>query len=283
MLSYINLATTALHSESATSKRIVQRATGLEGGGSPRQVLRPRPDAHGSIDTTKYTDGQLVVIEGECSGDTEEDAFAEWDTVKATLLATLPDGLDLKWQRGAGTELQRSVKLNSLTDPTVESVGTQLFYQAQLHSPDPRAYSQTEQSVSGDPLSSGGGGLVFDAAFNWQFSGSAGGQAEVVVGGSRATPPVLRAHGHVTSPQIVLEGTTDRIVLSGEIAQGDYIEIDCAESTVKLNGVTNRSKLLDDDESTFFTLPADTTSTLRLIGTNFSADAFLEVFWRDAH
>lgn len=288
MLSYITLGTESLHSESATSKRIAHSAQGLEALAAPRQTIRNRPSAHGAIDTTRYSEGQTVVIDGECSGDTVEDAFTEWDRVKAALLATLPDGGTLKWRRGGtGQELQRTVKLASLTDPVVDGVSTQLLYQAQLHSPDPRAYSQTLQTVVGNPLTAGGAGLTFPLTFPFVFTESSGGEASVTNGGSRGTLPVIDLFGFATSPAVILVETGERVQLEGQISAGEFIRLDFATQQALLNGTVDRRNLLDNVASTFFEIPAATAAqpsyTLRMTAQNVTAEAHLEASWRAAY
>ena len=284
MLDYLTLGDTPIHLDTAASKRIARQVAGLEALAAPRQTTRPRPSAHGSIDTTRYSDGQLIVVDAECAGDDEVEAFSEWDEVKAALLATLPDGSPLKWRRGAdGPELQRTVKLASLVDPPMDSIASQLVYQAQLHSSDPRAYSQTLQQIEGEALTDAGGGFTFPLTFPFTFTESSGGEAVCTNNGSRGSPPIVEIHGYATSPAVVLTETGERVQLTGEISAGEFIEIDFFERTVLLNGTTDRRNLLDNGASRFFELPREATSTVRLVATNWDAGAHVVVRFRDAY
>jgi hypothetical protein len=152
----------------------------------------------------------------------------------------------------------------------------------QLRQADPRAYSQTLATVVGDVLSVGGGGLLFPFLFPIMFSGSGGGVANVVNGGIAPTPPVIRVYGSVTAPEIVLLTTGERMVLTGEVPAGEYIELDHGARTVRIGGQTDRMSLLDDAASTFFDVPPGA-HAIRMLAGNFDLTAHLEVDMRAAY
>src|SRR4051812_5697557 len=51
-----------IHDE--TGLRLASKVNGLFGVGSPRDSRRVLPQAHGSVDETKFEDGRFVTIEG---------------------------------------------------------------------------------------------------------------------------------------------------------------------------------------------------------------------------
>jgi hypothetical protein len=126
-----------------TDSRHIYAATGLIGVTPPRQVVRPRPSAHGSINNTRNTEGRLIVLEGRLLGEqSATDMFTEFYTVAGAMLETLDYGEALlKWTIDGGASMQAMVKLHGELEPPVEVGPNILAYQAQLFAQDPRAYS----------------------------------------------------------------------------------------------------------------------------------------------
>ena len=179
-----NGAAVTLHAE--TGKRAISTASGLFGIESPRESRRPRPTGHGAIDETRWGDGRLIVVEGEVMSNVSvEDADTELHAVFKPMVETLDYGAALlKWRVGnTGLQLQRLVKLASDVDPPVQ-LGAIFAYQAQFFAEDPRAYSQTLQTVASTPLSTASGGLVFPMTFPLKFTPSGGGTATVTISGA---------------------------------------------------------------------------------------------------
>lgn len=292
MLSSVTLADkdgsdVVLHSSSATAKRVIMGASGLFGVSAVRQARRARPNAHGEINQSRYTGGKLISLQGEISSDVSiEDAISEFRTLSEPMLQTLDYGAALlKWTEGsAGLELQCEVKLADALDPPITAVGAYLVYQAQLLAEDPRAYSQDETSATGIALSVSGGGLTFPLTFPFTFATSGGGTVSIAIAGNRPTPPRYRIYGAITDPQIVILGAdSTRIVLSGAISAGDYLDIDVNARTVLLNGETNYAQLIEPSTTTWAELPAGETTNFQLVGSDFDANARLDVFARDAY
>ena len=270
----------ALHE---TSTRSLVRADGLVGIPGVRDSVRPWPNAHGSIDETRWMTDRLISLEGEVWGATYEEVFDEFGLLNKAFLDTLTnDGTLLKWTRGgAGTALQAEVKLAGPVQTSLAEGARLLRYQAQLRARDPRAYSQTQTTATGTVLSAAGGGLIFADPFPWVFGGSGGGLASISNTGDIPTPPVLRVYGAISAPIIRNVTTGESIVLTGSVSAGDYLEIDVEARTVKLNGGTSRLNLLDYQATTWFELPVGA-STLRLLGSSFDASARLDVLYRPA-
>jgi hypothetical protein len=219
MLDYIRLVvddeTTTLHE---TATRAVARAEGFVGIAPVRQSSRPKPQRHGSINRSRWVGERVYTVDGECWGDTPGDAEDEYGDIAAALFATLDPGTPgrLEWQlANGGLELQAEVKLGTATPPPLAGGAPFLQYQASLLAEDPRAYSQTETTAPGSPLSGIGGGKIYPYTYPREYNPVAGGNANLVVAGQAPTPPVLRVYGYCTSPQIVLESTGETIALTG--------------------------------------------------------------------
>ena len=264
-----------------SSARRVTAADGLAGMPGPRQVVRPLPQRHGAIDETAYMDGRTITIEGICTG-SQTGVWTQYDALVAAFYDAIGTGRLLKWTRaGSSLALQATVRFHdSMEAPLQVDNGLyQLPYSATFFAEDPRAYAQTETTVTGDVLSSAAGGLTFSAPFPWRFTPSSGGSASVTHAGTVPAPATLRIYGACSSPQVLLVSTGERIVLTGSVAAGDYIELDLQTRTVLLNGTTNRANLLDPASTDWFLIPKGS-STLRLVAATFDASARLDVLHR---
>lgn len=198
------------------------------------------------------------------------------------------DSPDCEWLGAVGSSssrsghaLQRLVKLDGDLDPPFQEGQAVLTYQAQFFSEDPRAYSQTLQLITGTALSASGGGRTIPTPFNYTYSSSGGGTASFTNAGNRPTPPIFRIYGMCVNPVIAIVGGSLKLSFLGTIANGDYLEIDVAKRTVKLNGASNRLNFLDSANTTWFELPKGT-SNLQLIAGTFDGTARLDVLGRSA-
>jgi hypothetical protein len=209
-----------------TAARHIYAATGLIGVTPPRQVVRPRPSAHGFINDTRNTEGRLIVLEGRLLGEqSATDMFTEFYAVAGAMLETLDYGEALlKWTIDGGDSMQALVKLHGELEPPVEVGPNVLAYQAQLLAQDPRAYSQSESSSTGDALSSAPGGWTFPR-----------------------TLPI-------------------RIALTGTVGAGNYLEVDVQNRTLLMNGTTAALNFLDAANTTWFELPKGTSTVQLIAG-----------------
>jgi hypothetical protein len=267
-----------------TDTRHVYAATGLIGVTPPRQVVRPRPSAHGFINDTRNTEGRLIVLEGRLLGEqSATDMFSEFYAVAGAMLETLDYGEALlKWTIDGGPSMQAMVKLHGELEPPVEVGPNILAYQAQLLAQDPRAYDQSESSSAGDTLSSAPGGWTFPRTMPIRFNVSDAGTAAVENLGNRPTPPIFRVYGMCVNPQILLTGTDYRISLTGTVGAGDYLEIDVQNRSITVNGTTPALSFLDAASTQWFELPKRT-STVQLLAGSFDTSAHVQVIYRSAY
>ncbi len=166
MLSKLTLANHAeppedivLHEDTAASRRLVSQATGLVGIAPLRKSTRVRPQAHGSIDETKYSEGSLIAIDGEVwSTVSIEAGLEELRKLTQVCQETLDYGSALmKWTEGvSGLKLQKLVKLASDLEPVLQEAWGFIPYHVQFQSEDPRAYSQTLTEATGGTITGTG-------------------------------------------------------------------------------------------------------------------------------
>jgi hypothetical protein len=261
---------------------------GLFGVESPRQVKRPRPTNHGAVNDTRYGDGKLISLAFEVIGSDGGDSMTQFRAFTAAAVQTWDYGAALlKWtELTSGLTLQRLVKLDSDINPVVDAnTGKLLAFQAQFFAEDPRAYSQTLQTITSTALSASGGGHVFPATYPRTYTSSGGGTVAFTNAGNRKTPPVFKVYGGCTNPQIVNVTTGERLTITGTIANGDYLEIGTSSSGqryAKLNGTTSRNNFIDSLNSVWFELPKGTTN-LQMIAGTFDGSAKMDVLARSAY
>jgi hypothetical protein len=277
-----------IHDDDPVSQRVISAAKGLVGITAVRESKRSRPQAHGWINEAKWTDGKTIQLAGECWAVTEELALEEFRAITEPMLQTLDNGPALmKWQEGvAGNALQSTVKLASSVEPSFtegESYGRLVLWDAVFESEDPRAYSQELTTVTGNVLSTSTGGWVFPEPFNITFVPSSGGLAAINLAGNRPTPPIFRIYGYCSSPILQpLGDTSKRIVCTGEISAGDYLEIDVARRTARINGAGNASDLIGFAATTWFEIPTGP-QTVQLLASAFDATARVDVLAHAAY
>jgi hypothetical protein len=285
MISSITLSTATgnvtLHSTAAGSSAVVTRAEGLQGVPPVRNLLTQRSQASGAFVRTKYTDSRTITLEGEVVGSTIEGAFDSFDTLAAAMYDSITTERTLKWTRDAsGEQLQAGVRLSDFQPLTLTDGAAWIKYQATFTCPDPRVYSQTLTTGTGAALSAAAGGKTYTYTYTRGYNPSSGGDVSYTNSGSVPTPPIIRIYGYCSSPQVVLTDDT-RLIFTGEVADGDYLEIDAAARTVKLNGTTSRLNLLDVANSAFFALPVGT-GTVQMVASNFNANARADLIYRSA-
>lgn len=285
MISSITLSTATgnvtLHSTAAGSSAVVTRAEGLQGVPPVRNLLTQRSQASGAFVRTKYTDSRTITLEGEVVGSTIEGAFDSFDTLAAAMYDSITTERTLKWRRDTtGEQLQAGVRLSDFQPLTLTDGSAWIKYQATFTCPDPRVYSQTLTTGTGASLSAAAGGKTYNYTYTRGYNPSSGGDVSYTNSGSVPTPPIIRIYGYCTSPQVVLTDNI-RLIFTGEVADGDYLEIDAAARTVKLNGTTSRLNLLDVPNSSFFALPVGT-GTVQMVASNFNANARVDLIYRSA-
>ncbi|NDB19072.1 MAG: hypothetical protein EB027_07435 [Actinobacteria bacterium] len=285
MISSITLSTATgnvtLHSTAAGSNAVVTRAEGLQGTPPVRNLVTQRSQASGGFVRSRFTDTRSVVLEGEVLGTSIENAFDNFDVIAAAMYDSISTERTLKWRRDSSGELlQAGVRLSDFQPLTLTDGAAWIKYQATFTCPDPRVYSQTLTTGTGAALSAAAGGKTYNYTYTRGYNPSSGGNVSYTNSGSVPTPPIIRIYGYCTSPQVVLTDDT-RLIFTGEVGDGDYLEVDCANRTVKLNGSTSRLNLLDPVNSTFFALPVGT-GTVQMVASNFNANARADLIYRPA-
>lgn len=261
-----------------------QGLPGVLGFAGARDATYPRPSYHGNVTRSRWQKAGLVTLEGLVIGATPDATIAEYDALVLPLLDALDTPRLMTWQRGTdgtGVELQAYARLVDDVAVKDDAGGRLLRYQATFRLDDPRGYTQSLLTSTGGTLATSGGD-IFPDTFPDTFDPASGGTAPVNNIGTRPTPPIIRAYGYATSAQIVLVETGERIALTGVIAPGDYLEIDVAQRTVKLNGTSSAQGQVDSAATTWFELPRGTSTVQMFAGANDSVTR-CDVLYRPAY
>ena len=118
-----------------------------------------------------------------------------------------------------------------------------LKWAVQFVAEDPRIYGADLITTTIGPTTPAGG-IDFSVDFDTTFGGTTGGQAAIINSGVANSPAVMRINGPASYPRIVNLTTGERTLIQGDVAAGDYLEIDYGLKTVILNGTTSRFHLL---------------------------------------
>lgn len=273
----------------ATASRKLTNAEGLPGVlgfQGARDATYSRPSYHGNVTRSRWQQAGLVSLEGFIYASSPDAALAEYDTLAAPLYDALDTPRLMLWQRGTdgtGVQLQAYVRLTGdEVSVAQEAAGKLLRYQAHLRLDDPRGYSQTLTTATGGTVASSGGGFTFARTLPATFNPGTGGTVAVNNTGTRPTPPILRVYGYLVNPRILLIGTTKQIALVGVVGAGDYLEIDVANRTVKLNGVSPAQGYVDASTTSWFELPRGA-STLQLLAGANDTISRADVLYRAAY
>jgi hypothetical protein len=289
MLGYLDLldvnGNTVRFAGSGAPNRVVTNVQGLPGLGfaGARDASYDRPSYHGSVTRSRWMKAAIVTIEGYVKGTSAELVQTELDVLSIPLLDCIDTPALLRWQRGTtGIELQASARLTGdEISVSVDAGGKMLRYQAHLRLDDPRGYLQTLTTATGGHLATGGGATM-PRTIPVTFDAATGGTVAVNNTGTRPTPPVFKVYGYATSAQIVLVGAGVRIALTGTIAPGDFVQVDVAARTLKLNGTSPAQYLLDTANTTWFELPRGASTIQMLAGANDSV-ARCDALYRPAY
>lgn len=291
MITYLDMedasgSAVRFHGPGETRRKLsnVEGLPGVLGAAGARDSVTMRPSYHGSVTRSRWRKPGLVTLEGRIVAPSADQAIVELDALKVPLLDSVDTPARLLWQRGydgTGAELQAYARLVEDVAVTHEAGGRILRFQATVRLDDPRGYGQSLLTSVGGGLANEGG-KTLPKTYPFTYNPDASGLAAVNNTGTRPTPAVLRVYGLAVEPQILLLDHDARIVLTGTIPTGDFVEIDVADRTVRLNGTSPAQGMLVSPETTWFELPCGT-STLRLLAASNDSAARLEARYRPAY
>ena len=243
---------------------------------SPRRVENPRAGADGVDDETRFHGPSEVTFAGA--------VVDGWGTVDRLASFCRPDLRPfLYFSVDGASERRMRLSYESLSRPLTAGEPGLVRVQVQWRAPDGVAESVDEQVQLVNPAGDEDG-RSYDLSFDRSWPESQGrGRVEIVNEGSATAYPVFRIYGPLTDPLVENETSGRQLSFDLEVSQGDYLEVDTANRTIRLNGleVNNRYDTLDFPTSQWFGLRPGV-NLIRFAPETSSAPAVCEVRWRGA-
>lgn len=245
------------------------------GSASVRAVSQPRPGRDGEDDTTAHHGSAAVTLQLLLKAGPGRTLTSLLDSLRSFCHPAARPFLVVEKD---GT--QRRIRLRAeqgtapITNPNHQQV------QVGWRAPDGVWESLAEKLGVAEAIADTVAGFGFPLTFPLTFpASSAVGSVTVVNDGNTVAWPVLRLHGPYDGPRVENQSTGERMLFTGlTVAAGDWLEIDCREHTVRLNGLAEQSRLsrLDFAASEFLRLLPGA-NTLRFFPVSFGTGARLEV------
>jgi hypothetical protein len=179
------------------------------------------------------------------------------------------------------TEPKRAVVRRSGRTLIEYQTDTAATYSVLVTAEDPRLYATTE-TVTPLRLPSIAGGMTLPVTFPLTIDATViAGDTVVVNDGSIETLPQIRIDGPVSQPLVSVtgpDGTSTSLLYGGDIAAGDWLDLDCDAHTAYYNGTASRRSLVT---GAWPSLPPGA-SNLAFRAGAYSAAATLTVTYRSA-
>jgi hypothetical protein len=258
--------------------------------GSPaiREVVANKPDMDGVDDRTKYYGSRAI----SASITALAGAGARIDAVAASfapyMAASARPRLHYVLDRPGLPERIINLRPANYAWPIIGPY--QRDIQLQWVAPDPMSYDAILQSAvayAGSP----GNGRQYNLGFNrvYPSGGSGSSTAQTTPQGDVAVRPVLTLYGPISGATITYQTGTQlgrffSFLASLIIGAGQWVVIDCAARTVKLNDGTSLMGRVDwATTKAWPVLPPKLTTTWTVYGTNTSGVTQLQIAWQDAY
>lgn len=242
IVEFIHDAETITMHESAASGWVYHEIAAWYSLSSDKTPTRERPTSHGSFRARRsLRSGKSL-------------------TVEAHYLATSPSELEDALDRiGAlGTEkpiLMRVTDHRRTTEREVRVVEVEIpdhhgrpvdTVTLELWADDPRRYSTGDPWISSQLPQPPSTGLTWPAVWPlvWGAGGAEDGRLTLTNIGTKASPPLYRLYGGLTSAELVRIDTQRRVGIDYVIPFGSFVELDFRTRRATLNGETDISRYL---------------------------------------
>lgn len=196
------------------------------------------------------------------------------DQQTAPIVSPTHQEMQLSWRAPDGVAESAAEQIGTAEGTTAAVIGR--FYDRTY----PMGYAQTQTQAGG----------TYGTTYPETYPSDEGvqsvpvGSVTVINDGNVPVLPLLRLYGPATDPRVENQLTGERLLFTGlTIAAGDWLEIDCRTSTIRLNGLEEQSRYarLDFVASSFLRLLPGA-NTIRYYPVTFDVGARLEVRYRSA-
>lgn len=215
----------------------------MDGWDSPdsRTTLTQREANHGAWAGPVYLNERVITLAGKVIA--PDRASADQAINQIAVAASLTDTVLTVYE----TVPKRAVVRRSGRPLAQYLSDTKLEYSIQMTAADPRRYAAME-TITELRLPSVTGGLTFPLTFPLMFPADVvAGDLSVINEGTLASLPRIVINGPVSQPLIAVtgpDGTAGSLLYSGDIAAGDWLDLDCDGHTAYYNSVASRRALI---------------------------------------
>lgn len=223
--------------------RVTTQVDGWTTSAGVRSKLIDRAGQDGAYDATSTYSARVIDLSGSVSEPSDWQAL---DAAEALASLSVRDLIELAVDNA--TQGRRSCKVRVTVAADIVWIGSQQFtWTLQVTAPDPLKYGPARTTSTGLEGSAGGTGLVFPTTFPLDFGVPPG-----VVPGSMSLPnvgkatywPTIRLSGPVPNPKVTLNNTGDFVRLGFTLTASQWVDIDCANRSVLLNGQNSLAKFV---------------------------------------
>lgn len=222
---------------SGSDFRAVTGITGWHDAPPVRSDMPSKSQQDGAWDATGFSDKRVVGIDGYVEAATHDAALAIRDELTSlSPRVPLPLIVDDGRVCTAVVRVTQGAVLQWLNDVTFR-------YSVQVTAPDPLKYGP-EVFASTGLEAVGGTGRVWARVWprDWGVpAGSTPGSVLMPNAGTAAYWPRLRIDGPVPNPVVTLNETGDYVRYNGTLTAGQWLDIDCANRRVLLNGFVSKA------------------------------------------
>lgn len=268
--------------------------TGLDGA-EVRESAEELVEGDGGVHGDFYLGRRPITLQGILDPEPDPTAVNGRESrLKRAARALRSDSI-LRWQQSGRVETQLALRLQSRISITARRPKQ---FQIGMVSAEWRIVGSALQSANINLSGGGGGGsgLTFPmfvipapppgGSIGFQFDFDFGNdplggiaQAYVENQGDAPAGPSFRIDGPVVNPQILNVTTGERIALDYSLGAGDYLLVDAATRTIKLNGTASRYAAFNYVQSRWWELQPGL-NDLRILAASYSAPAAVTVYWR---
>jgi len=232
----------------STDFRVTAKVTGWTDAPEVRSGITSKAQADGGWDASGYYDSRAITVEGFVEQASAADASAVADSLTALSLRSLHELMVDSDAAGPRSALVRVTQGAAL-----EWVGDRSFtYALTVTAPDPLKYGPPMFESTTLAGSAGGTGLTYPLTYPLDYGLAPGVTPGAVVipnAGTAAYWPRLRIDGPVPNPRVTLVETGDTVRYGATLAAGQWLDIDCANRRVLLNGQVSVRHLVSSSGS----------------------------------
>lgn len=213
-----------------------------------RSGITDKAQQDGGWDASGYYSPRVVTIAGEVLQTSHAAAKAVADQLTALTPRSLHELVVDNSALGP-----RSALVRITGGAALEWVGPVRFrYTITVTAPDPLKYGPATFASTSLSGSAGGAGLTYPLAYPLDYGvapGTTPGALSVANAGTASYWPRLRIDGPVPNPRVTLVETGDTIRYGATLAAGQWLDIDCANRRVLLNGQVSVRHLITSSGS----------------------------------